>query len=433
MRLTLEQHQVREIAWGSRTKLDLGVLTVDRDELVAELLRDERLTSADLDLASPGEACRMVQLFDVVEPRARLEPAGADFPGILSPVQACGNGRTRVLRGAAVAVLDPTAPSAQLGRGLQAGHVLDMAPEVLLTQPRTGFSRRLPSTDVSLYAGLRHVVVVPRIAAGVSPDGASQALRVASLRAAVYLAAHAGGGPPDDQQVLELGPAPPDLPRVAYVYQLHSHQIPTLPGEPLLYGDNCRRLLPTLLHPNEVLDGAVVRSYYQLNMETYGIQNNAIILDLYRRHGRELNFVGVVVNVANQMAEERERCTTMSANLVRWILKADGAVFSKTIGGAPHVDMALVAERCEELGVKTAMLVSIAGEGQDSALFNSPALDAIVSAATVGTVALEPTERVIAGSPALAEVAQGAMTVGAGRFVGSVDHLGAGRLTSARY
>ncbi|MGH2468725.1 MAG: glycine/sarcosine/betaine reductase component B subunit, partial [Chloroflexota bacterium] len=200
-----------------------------------------------------------------------------------------------------------------------------------------------------------------------------------------------------------------------------------------LYGDNCRRLLPTLLHPNEVLDGAVVRSYYQLNMETYGIQNNAIILDLYRRHGRELNFVGVVVNVANQMAEERERCTTMSANLVRWILRADGAVFSKTIGGAPHVDMALVAERCEELGVKTAMLVSIAGEGQDSALFNSPALDAIVSAATVGAVALEPTERVIAASPALAEVAQGAMTVGAGRFVGSVDHLGASRLTSARY
>ncbi|MGH2520730.1 MAG: hypothetical protein ACRDF8_13045, partial [Chloroflexota bacterium] len=64
---------------------------------------------------------------------------------------------------------------------------------------------------------------------------------------------------------------------------------------------------------------------------------------------------------------------------------------------------------------------------------NSPALDAIVSAATVGAVALEPTERVIAASPALAEVAQGAMTVGAGRFVGSVDHLGASRLTSARY
>ncbi|MGH2519908.1 MAG: glycine/sarcosine/betaine reductase component B subunit, partial [Chloroflexota bacterium] len=125
MRLTLEQHRVREIAWGSRTTLERGVLIVDRDELIAELLRDERLAGVDLDIATPGEACRMVQVFDVVEPRARLEPAEADFPGILSRMQACGNGRTRVLRGAAVAVLDPTAAATQLGRGLQAGHVLD--------------------------------------------------------------------------------------------------------------------------------------------------------------------------------------------------------------------------------------------------------------------------------------------------------------------
>jgi glycine reductase len=168
-------------------------------------------------------------------------------------------------------------------------------------------------------------------------------------------------------------------------------------------------------------------------MLTYGIQNNAVIHDLYARHGRELNFVGMVVNVANVMAEERDRSTILSSNLVKWTLKADGVVLTKTIGGAPHVDMGLVAARCEELGVKSAMLVSIAGEGEDSALFNDPSLNAIVSTASSASVKLGPVERVIAAQPELAEQVQAGLTVGGGRFSGSSDHLGSSRLTTARY
>src|SRR5207249_7900120 len=69
--------------------------------------------------------------------------------------------------------------------------------------------------------------------------------------------------------LFELTPVDDGLPRVAYVFQLHSHQRPTVPGEGLLYGDNCRHLLPTILHPNEVLDGAVMRAYDSMAMETW--------------------------------------------------------------------------------------------------------------------------------------------------------------------
>jgi glycine reductase len=130
-----------------------------------------------------------------------------------------------------------------------------------------------------------------------------------------------------------------------------------VPGEGLLYGDNCRHLVPTILHPNEVLDGAVQRAYDSNVMETYGIQNHAVILDLYRRHGTDLDFAGVVVNVANQLVEERDRAVLMTGNLVKYSLRADGAVFTKSGGGAPHVDMAMAAERCEQLGVKTSLIM----------------------------------------------------------------------------
>ncbi|HEU0166856.1 MAG TPA: glycine/sarcosine/betaine reductase component B subunit [Chloroflexota bacterium] len=428
MRLTQHVHEVASVGWGERTSLAGSRLTIDKRALQDELLKDDRLLGVDLELARPGESCRIVNVFDVVEPRAKIEPDGADFPGILGRVQSVGYGTTRVLSGAAVTVLDPVPPPQQMGRNTNAGHVLDLGPTIELSN-----GAMLPTAEVSLYAGLHHVVVIPRLADGVTGDAAHNAARVASVRAAAFLARSVEAGTPDEERVFELTQVSDELPRIAYVYQLHSHQIPTVTGEPLLYGDNCRRLLPTILHPNEVLDGAVVRSYYQLNMLTYGIQNNAVIHDLYARHGRELNFVGMVVNVANVMAEERDRSTILSSNLVKWTLKADGVVLTKTIGGAPHVDMGLVAARCEELGVKSAMLVSIAGEGEDSALFNDPSLNAIVSTASSASVKLGPVERVIAAQPELAEQVQAGLTVGGGRFSGSSDHLGSSRLTTARY
>jgi glycine reductase len=206
-------------------------------------------------------------------------------------------------------------------------------------------------------------------------------------------------------------------------------------GEPLLYGDNCRHLLPTILHPNEVLDGAVLRSYTYLNMETYSIQNNGVILDLYDRHGRDLNFVGVVVYVANQLAEERQRATLMASNLVRYTLGANGAVFTKSGGGAPNVDMALIAERCEELGIKTALILwETAGPDagdEDATLFNAPSLDAIVSiGASQLTLDLGPVERLVAPDGANLT---GPLTIPSNQLCGATDHLGASPFMGVRY
>jgi glycine reductase complex component B subunit alpha and beta len=421
MRLSWRIHHIRGLGWGERTRLEQGCLQMDRDALTSEVLRDERVTAVDFQLAAAGESCRILPVFDIVEPRTKLEPAGADFPGVLTPVRAVGMGATRVLRGMAVEILDPNPPPNRVP-------VLDLS-----AAPLDGWS----SAEQCRYASLHHLVVVPRLKEGLDVNERCQALRLANLRAAAFLARGVDADP-DEEEHYELTPVDDSLPRVAYVYQMHSHQRPTVPGEGLLYGDNCRHLLPTIVHPNEVLDGAILRAYDGLAIQTYGIQNHAVVLDLYRRHGRDLSFAGVVVSVANQLPEERDRATILTGNLVKYALRADGAVFSKSGGGAPHVDMALSAERCEQLGVKTAMLawdLTSSDDGlQGATLFSSPLLNAIVSVGSNNIdFPMPPVERVIAATPEMAERHQGRLEVQALRGVGLMDQLGSSRFTATFY
>lgn len=420
MRLTLQVHNVQSLSWGGATRLQQGKLQVDRQALETELLQDSRLTAVDLQIAAAGEACRIVPVFDVVEPRAKLDPASADFPGVLTPVRAVGMGTTRVLRGMAVDVLDPLPLSNRV-------LILDLQAPIL---PETAPDERFR------YASLHHLVVSPRVAAELDINERRNALRLAGLRAATWLA-RSVDAEPDTEETFDLRPAT-GLPRVAYIFQVHSHQRPTVPGEGLLYGDNCRHLLPTLLHPNEVMDGAVLCAYDSNAMDVYGIQNHALICDLYARHGRDIDFAGVVVNVANQLSDERDRCTLLSANLAKWALHAEGVLLTKSGGGAPHVDMALVAERCEQLGMKTTMLawdLSAPKDGAEGgALFNSPLLDAIVSIGSNSIdIPLPPVERVVAPTRELAERYQGQVSVSSLRAVSVMDHLGSSRLTAALY
>src|SRR5262249_56670317 len=88
--------------------------------------RDRRLGSVRVDLAHPGESCRIGRVFDVFAPRAK-EDGGADFPGVAGALGRAGSGRTRALGNVAVvvtdqqidnpsglAVIDMSGPAAQL-------------------------------------------------------------------------------------------------------------------------------------------------------------------------------------------------------------------------------------------------------------------------------------------------------------------------------
>ena len=422
MRLELNIYHVHDVKLGSATRMQDGILSVDGEALRRHLLQeDARLEDTRFELAHAGELCRITSIADIVEPRAKIS-GGVDFPGVLGPFETAGMGTTAVLRGMVVTMLNPGERPG--GRS----PVLDMG-----GTHREGWT----AWDLSVFANVQHLVIIPRLAAGVIGDEALNTLRFAVLRAAVWLASEAGHGVPDATEHFELAPVA-DLPRVVYVFQIHSHQRPTVNGEPLLYGDNVRHLLPVVLHPNEVLDGAVLQGYSGRGNSI--IQNHPVILELYRRHGQDLNFAGVIAVVAHQTAAERERSAMMAANLVKHVLQADGVILTKTGGGAPHIDMAEIAHRCEQLGVRTTLIAwetsSTGGAEEGSALFNHPDLDAVVNVGSNGyQFSLPSMDRVIMpqDDPALAERMTGPMEATANQFCGVLDQFGGGRWATVLY
>jgi sarcosine reductase len=366
MRLELRWSVVDDLAAGSATRLAGRRLEVDVDGLRALLSADPRLTGIRLDLVHPGERCRIGRVFDVFAPRAKLD-GGEDFPGVLGGVARAGQGTTLALDGVAVIATDQQTDNV----GTLA--VIDMAG---------------PNAELSAFGRTHNLVISAWSTPGAERSDYLAAVRHAALKAAVYLARTAREAKPDRVEVFELPPSPrvpPELahlPRVAYVFQIHSHQRPTGVDEGILYGDPVRRMLPTIVHPNEVLDGAVLRGFMGRSVTTWATQNHPMIRALYAAHGRTLWFAGVVVTVAQATEPERVRSAFLAAGLVAHTLGADGAVLTKIGGGAPHVDMAQAASQCEALGVKTTAIVedmSTDGSAEGMLLFDLPGVDSLVN------------------------------------------------------
>src|SRR5215831_16768413 len=329
MRLTLAYHPVTDIRFGATTQLQGTVLEVSEAALRQHLLEDRRLQRVDLAIVHPGEACRFGLVFDIVEPRAKAPGAGPDFPGILDAIAMVGQGITHVLQGAAVTVLDATAPVA-------GGQVVEMSGDAGQACP---------------YAALSHLVVVPHVVPGLERPRALHALRLASVKTAVYLGRVAVQQTPADSAVFEsLGPVDtsrPGLPRIAYIGQIHSRQRVAEVDEQILYGANTTGMAPVLLHPNEWLDGALVTSYTRNTVETYFYQNHPVIMELYRWHREgKITLVGTIATMAGSDNNDRARNAMLAAHQAKWSLAAEGIVLTKYGGGAPHADMALTAKLC---------------------------------------------------------------------------------------
>ena len=106
MRLELNIIHIEDVIFSDRTDVSDGILSVHREELERLLLQDERLARIDIELAHPGESCRILQVSDVIEPRAKIGDNADDFPGVIGRQETVGEGRTCVLRGTAVIIND---------------------------------------------------------------------------------------------------------------------------------------------------------------------------------------------------------------------------------------------------------------------------------------------------------------------------------------
>ena len=411
-RLELRWSRVEEVVGASVTRLSERRLELDLEALKTHLEADPRLSRVRVDLAHPGERCRIGRVLDVIAPRAKLD-GGVDFPGLVGPIARAGHGRTAALADVAVVLTD------QQAQNTSALAVIDMSG---------------PLAALSEFGRTHNMVLSAWPASGLGTSEYLAAVRLAGLKTAVALAQSARDAEPDRVEVFEL-PSPArqpaalgHLPRVAYVFQIHSHQRPTGVDEGILYGDPIRRMLPTVVHPNEILDGAVVRGFMGRNATTWAFQNHPIIRALYAQHGRALWFAGVVVTVAQATEPERVRSAFLAAGLVAHTLGADGAVLTKIGGGAPHVDMAQAAAQCEALGVKTTLIVedmSTDGSAEGMLLFNFPGMDALVNVGSGQAPLTFPAMERVIGADDLASQLTAERRASYGTLCGAIEQVGA--------
>jgi len=421
MQLTLAYHAISDMQFNAATRLEGTTLYIDQAALHHYLLEDRRLAGVETDIVHPGEACRFGVVFDILEPRAKAG-SGPDFPGILGPMEAAGQGLTHVLQGAAVTVLDAAAP-------LSGGKVVEMSGE---------------AGEACPYSPLHHLVVMPQVAPGVERHAALNALRLVSVKASVFLARAAVGKAETATatEVLDLagaaGAAREGLPRIAYIGQIHSRQRVAEVDEQILYGANTVGMVPVLLHPNEWMDGALVTSYMTRGVETFFYQNHPVLTELYRWHREgKITFVGAIATMAGSDNEDRPRNAMLATQQAKWALGADGVVLTKYGGGAPHADMALTAKMCEEEGMRTSVQVedmSRDRRAESSMLFHYDEVDAIVHVGGQGTSWTVPAvERTVAPTPEVAAALRASQQLEAARICGVTSQQGAARVRSFVY
>lgn len=418
MKLRLGRIKISDIQFGETTQVKSGVLYVNKAEVVAALA-DERLEKIELDLARPGESVRIMPVKDVIEPRLKTEGAGGVFPGFISKVDTVGSGVTLVLSGAAVVTVGNIV-------GFQEG-IIDMS----------GLGARYTP-----FSETNNLVVVCTPRAGLSQHEHEAAVRLAGYKAAAALAEAARQVAVDsweEYEQLSLAEGAekyPGLPRVAYVYML---QTQGLLHDTYVYGVDAKRILPTLLSPTEVMDGAIVSGNCVSACDkntTYHHLNNPIIEDLYKSHGRELNFVGVIITNENVTLADKERSSNFTAKLAN-MLGLDGAIISQEGFGNPDTDLVMNCVKLEKQGIKTVILTDeYAGpDGASQSLADAdPLADAVVTGGNANeVVTLPPLAKVIgenkyadviAGGHAGSLLADGSITVEIQAIIGATNELG---------
>ncbi|MBI2976232.1 MAG: hypothetical protein HYY33_04720 [Chloroflexi bacterium] len=133
------------------------------------------------------------------------------------------------------------------------------------------------------------------------------------------------------------------------------------------------------------MDGAIVSGVYvyaSFKNPTYVHLNNPVIWELQTRHGKDLNFVGVILNRGHNYTQfEKERSSYWAAKLAGF-LEADGVILTAEGGGNSAIDMMLACKYLEQAGIKTTVMSyeNPGPNGRDFPLFYTvPEADAVVS------------------------------------------------------
>ena len=393
MRLEVGSFKVKDIVFGDKTAYADGILTVNKEEALAVVKEDKHITEAELLIVHPGDMVRLCPVKDSVEFRCKVSGGKGAYPGVTSPLNLAGSGRTHVLADVTLLAVGKHAGGFQDGLldmgGKYQHHTIwgDMVNLVLVADTDEDFERK-------------------------EQQKKNHAIRWAALRLSEYVAECVRNLEPEVLDVYDLPPLPDRdektkaLPGVVYVLQPQT-QMEALGYNTLIYGWDGNRILPTFMHPNELLDGCLVSGSFMPSsskISTYEFSTNPVIKKLYEQHGKTINFLGVIMSTLNPKMDEKTRAVQMAGQMAI-ALGAKAAVVAEEGYGNPDVDYTAMLVELERLGIKT-IGISDEATGRDGAsqplVSLNPATDALVSTGNVSQFYEMPAMEVIGELEALA-------------------------------
>ena len=428
MRLEVGNIFIKDVQFGDVAKVENGVLYVNKEELIKVTGDDERIASVDVYLAKPGEETRIIPVKDVLEPRVKVDGDGGILPGFISGVEQVGNGRTHVLKGAALVTT---------GRivGFQEG-IIDMSG---------------PGAEYTPFSKTLNVVVKVEPVEGLNQWQHESVVRMAGFRAGTYLGTLGKEVEPDEVKVYETKPLAeqsaefPGLPKVAYVYMLQSQG---LLHDTYFYGVDVKQIVPTFMYPTEVFDGAIASGNCVSACDknpSYVHMNSPVIEELYARHGKDINFLGCVLTNENVTLADKERSSNMTAKLIEF-LGADAVIISEEGFGNPDADLVMNCNKITKKGVKTVLITDeYAGQdgGSQSLADSTPVGDAVVTGGNANQLITLPPMGNVIGYPEVADVIaggtdgslaeDGSITAEIQVITGATNELGFGYLSAKTY
>ena len=352
-RLQIDYVNVKHVQFGDKTALVDGVLTLNKEELM-EIVSSDLFGSCDIQLACPGESCRILSIHDVMQPRCKADNPDESYPGILGKLAPAGEGRTVALKG--VVISDIYYAKCNIK------YYMDMGGECA---KYSNFSRHY------------HICIDATPGEGVADVTYAEALKRASLALNVHLAKLAIDIKPDETEIFERTPVDPakKLPKVAYlVTHMASHDTWNF----LFYGQSALNFLPFIVQPTEILDGAMIWRYWEPN---YFLQNEVYIKELLNRHGKDLEFVGIVFANNVMRIDGKDTMSMIAANICKETFGADCVLVNKSGMGHCQLDSALAFNWCEKMGMPAVMNLSAVSNDQpgDMLVIADPAVDAVIN------------------------------------------------------
>lgn len=419
MEYILNKFHVHDMCFSHKSFYEKGVIYINKDELRNVLMEDKNIAGVDFEIAKPGESTRIVPVKDIIQPRYKESGGGQVFPGYVGEVATVGAGVTNSLEGCCIATTGSIV-------AFQEG-IIDMSG---------------PGAKYNSFSKM--IILAPLITPvqNIDKHTHEETVRIAGLKTAAFLGKLTLGQEPDDrlcftrEPLCEMGRLYPDLPKIVYTYMI---QCQGLMHDTYVYGLNAKGMLSTLIQPTEVLDGAIVSGNCASpghKNTSFHHMNNPVIMDLLRRHGKDLCFAGVILTNESAMLTDKIRSAYYASNLAH-LIGADGAVITEEGGGNPETDLMLNCKHLEHKGIKTVLITDeYAGrDGASQGLADvTPEADAVITNGNGNEYVRLPkmekiignieNVRIITGGNAESIADDGSVSVEIAAIMGSICELG---------